>query len=341
MKKERKIIYGVIIGVLSILLLLTLYLLFYFFSMRDVSITKEYVKVNDEDSINFTIKLKDNNYITDASKVTTYVTDMIDYVNVYYDFKSVFSDEVKGKVTVNASATLIGNSVSDNTTVLYNEFYTAEEATYTVDGSVINLADTYKLDFDKQNKTYKSFAEVNNIGMNGYIRYEVTVNYKVYNDLINDYISKTTKLYANMPLGGSTQIELSDKVKDSKMLYKKMPEEQKPLHLVICLELFGASVLFVILIIMVVNQIKTTASKYEKELDKLLDKYKRRIVKLRSVPDLSRKNVVLVKSFDDLNNVSKVKNINFVEIIENKLSVFYINDNDTFYVYNFDSKRVK
>ena len=150
MKKERKIIYGVIIGVLSILLLLTLYLLFYFFSMRDVYITKEYVKVNDEDSINFTIKLKDNNYITDASKVTTYVTDMIDYVNVYYDFKSVFSDEVKGKVTVNASATLIGNSVSDNTSVLYNEFYTAEEATYTVDGSVINLADTYKLDFDKQ-----------------------------------------------------------------------------------------------------------------------------------------------------------------------------------------------
>lgn len=341
MKKEKKIIYGIIIGVLGILLLLTCYLLFYFFNSRDISITKEYVKVNNDDNINFTIKLKDNKYITDSSKVTNYVTDMIDYVNVYYDFKSIFSDQVKGDATVNVSAILVGTSKTDNTTLLYNEFYTADPAKYTVDGSVINLADTYKLDFDAQNKVFKSFEEVNGLDLNGYVKYEVTVNYQVYNDLINNYISKTAKLHVTMPLGGTTQIEVSKPISDSNMIYKKMPDEQKPLHLAICLELFGAICLFVVLLILIINQIKGSISKYEKELDRLLSKYKKRIVKLRSVPDLSNKNVVLVKSFDDLNNVSKIKNINFVEIIDNKLSVFFINDNGTTYVYNFDSKRVK
>ncbi|MCR5483640.1 MAG: hypothetical protein K6E99_04500, partial [Bacilli bacterium] len=68
---------------------------------------------------------------------------------------------------------------------------------------------------------------------------------------------------------------------------------------------------------------------------------KRRIVRLKSLPDLSNRNVVLVKTYKDLENVNEYKNINFVEIIPNKLSVFFITDNGITYVYNLDAKKVK
>lgn len=342
MKRERKIIYGVILGVISVLLLLTVYLLIYFWNMRDISINKEYINVKEDSYIDYTIKLKDNNYITDSSKVTTYVTDMIDYINIYYDYKTNFSDKVSGKVLVSISGVLVGNSKEDNSTVLYNEFLKPEDVNYKVEGGLISLGDSYKLDFNNVNKIFESFKEINKKDLDGYIKYDVTITYEVYSELVKQMVTKKTKLTLDMPLGGTTKIVASEDTKDSEqVIFAKMTDKQKPLYLAICLELFGAAVLFIILILMIINQMKKTVSRYEKELDKLLNKYKRRIVTLKRVPDLSNKTVVLVKNFEDLNNVSKIKNINFVEMIENKLSIFFINDNDITYVYNFDSRKVR
>lgn len=341
MSKNKKIGYSIIIGVLFILFCLTSYLLVYFFINRDISITKEYVNVIDSDSVNYTIKLKDNDYITDSSKVNAYATDMIDYLNIYYKFNSKFSDKVSGEVITKATGTLLGTSRTDSSVVLYNEFYNHEDSDYNINGEIINYNDEYKLNFSEIKKIFDSFEDVNKVDLKGIIRFDVTVRYKVYSELINDYIENAATLSVDIPLETETRIARSNTFEDNRNYYARMPEEQKPLYLAICLELFGALVLFVIIFILILNQMRTSYSKYEKLLDSMLRTRKRKIIRLKSLPDLSNRNVVLVKSFKDLLNVNEYKNVNYVEIIPNKLSVFFITDNGITYVYNFDAKKVK
>ena len=341
MSKNKKLGYSIIIFVLFVLFCLTSYLLIYFFRNRDISISKEYVNVIDSDSINYTIKLKDNDFITDSSKVNAYATDMIDYLNIYYKFNSKFSDKVVGEVEVNAIGYLIGTSKTDSSTVLYNEFYNHKDSDSNINGEIINYNDEYRLNFSEIKKIYDSFVDVNKIDLDGNVKFDVTLKYTVFNELINDYVDNNVTLSINIPLVNETKIECSKTYERNKNFYAKMPDEQKPLYLAICLELFGALVLFVIIFILILNQIKTTSSKYEKILDSMFRNKKRRIVRLKSLPDLSNRNVVLVKSYKDLENVNEYKNINYVEIIPNKLSVFFITDNGITYVYNLDAKKVK
>ncbi len=341
MSKNRKIGYSIIIFVLFVLFCLTSYLLIYFFRNRDISISKEYINVVDSDSINYTIKLKDNDFITDSSKVNAYATDMIDYLNIYYKFNSKFSDKVTGDIEVNAVGTLVGTSMSDSSVVLYNEFYNHKDSDYSMNGEIINYNDEYRLNFSEIKKIFDSFVDVNKIELNGSVKFDVTLKYTVYNDLINDYIKNDVTLSINIPIVNETKIDCSETYENNKNVYAKMPEEQKPLYLAICLELFGALVLFVIIFILIMNQMKVSSSKYEKLLDSMLRNKKRRIVRLKALPDLSNRNVVLVKSYKDLENVNEYKNINYVEIIPTKLSVFFITDNGITYVYNLDAKKVK
>lgn len=340
MSKNKKIFYSVIICILFILFCLTSYLLIYFFSNRDISISREYVNVIDSDSINYTVKLKDNDFITDSSKVKSYATDMIDYLNIYYKFNSKFSDKVNGEITSKVSGTLIGTSKIDDSVVLYNEFYNKEDSNYNLNGEIINFNDEYKLNFSELKKIYESFMDVNKVDLNGVIKFDVTFSYNVDNELINDNIKNTVTLSVNIPIVNETKIECSNTYENSKNYYAKMPEEQKPLYLVICLELFGALVLFVIIFILILNQINATFSKYEKLLDKMLRSKTNRIVRLKALPDMSNRNVVLISSFDEFKNISTYRNINYVEIIPGKLSVFFMTDNGITYVYNFDARKV-
>ncbi len=341
MSKNRKIGYSIIIFVLFVLFCLTSYLLIYFFRNRDISISKEYINVVDSDSINYTIKLKDNDFITDSSKVNAYATDMIDYLNIYYKFNSKFSDKVVGDIEINAVGALVGTSKIDSSVVLYNEFYTHKDSDSNINGEIINYNDEYRLNFSEIKKIYDSFVDVNKVDLNGTVKFEVTLKYTVYNELINGYVDNTVTLNINIPIVNETKIECSNTYERNKNFYAKMPDEQKPLFLAICLELFGALVLFVIIFILIINQIKATSSKYEKLLDSMLRNKKRRIVRLKALPDLSNRNVVLVKSYKDLENVNEYKNINYVEIIPNQLSVYFITDNGINYVYNLDAKKVK
>ena len=340
MSKNKKIFYSVIICILFILFCLTSYLLIYFFSNRDISISREYVNVIDSDSINYTVKLKDNDFITDSSKVKSYATDMIDYLNIYYKFNSKFSDKVNGEITSKVTGTLIGTSKMDDSVVLYNEFYNKEDSNYNLNGEIINFNDEYKLNFSELKKIYESFMDVNKVDLNGVVKFDVTFSYNVDNELIDDNIKNTVTLSVSIPIVNETKIECSNTYENSKNYYAKMPEEQKPLYLVICLELFGALVLFVIIFILILNQINATYSKYEKLLDKMLRSKTNRIVRLKALPDMSNRNVVLISSFDEFKNISTYRNINYVDIIPGKLSVFFMTDNGITYVYNFDARKV-
>ena len=80
--------------------------------------------------------------------------------------------------------------------------------------------------------------------------------------------------------------------------------------------------------------------KYEKLLDKMLRSKTNRIVRLKALPDMSNRNVVLISSFDEFKNISTYRNINYVDIIPGKLSVFFMTDNGITYVYNFDARKV-
>jgi hypothetical protein len=341
MSKNKKIVYSIIIFILFVLFCLTSYLLIYFFRNRDISISREYVNVIDSDSINYTIKLKDNDFITDSSKVSAYATDMIDYLNIYYKFNSKFSDKISGDIDISAVGTLVGTSKTDSSVVLYNEFFNNKDSDYDISGEIINYNDEYRLNFSDIKKIYDSFIDVNKVDLNGIIKFDVTLKYNVYNELINSYVKNSVTLSVNIPLEAETKIECSKTYERNKNFYAKMPKEQKPLYLAICLELFGAIVLFVIIFILIINQMKSQYSKYEKLLDQMLRNRKKRIVRLKALPDLSNRNVVLVKSFKDLEKVNVYKNINYVEIIPNKLSVFFITDNGITYVYNLDAKKVK
>ena len=103
----------------------------------------------------------------------------------------------------------------------------------------------------------------------------------------------------------------------------------------ICLELLSSIILFTLIIILLLRNILKTKNSFDYRLEKILRKYDKNIVNVRSFPRIDNKKITFVSSFKELLNASKESKcpINYLDIKNHHEATFIIMLSDLTYVY--------
>lgn len=333
MKKPKTYIY-ITICAISIFLAI----IFFLASNSKTVYSMNYKETGD---IKYKVYLKDNNYYDNSflGENMRYISDLIDYIDIEYDYDLLTSNKFKITNTSSIDAKII---IKENNKVLYDKNISLEEPQtnkYNIDNIHINK--NVRIDYQKYNNIVQELLKEYDISNNVANVLEVELN------IINDYdiekipvldIDKKS-LKIQIPLLKNT-IEINNKEYDNINSKKEVKYTvNKEINNYI---LLGISILFLIisliLFIIIFISIKTNnfyKHQYKKLLNNILKKYNKNIVDVKDIPDMRGFDVYDVTSFEELLDSSKIFNkpIMHLEIEKNKTNLFFVEDNNEIYEY--------
>lgn len=322
-KKNRTILYYNLIFILVILIGVSSFFLAYFYNLIDEDIRIQDVTVVENSEMNFSVKEKNRDVFTHNK--ANYSLKDIDIINTYFNYSITFSEEVTGSYNYS----IIGYKEINGEEV---EFYKSDNYQYEVTGHIINLSSSFDI----------KDIERNMLGSSK-LKYIVKINYSLFNDYLGRSFVKSDSLNIEIPNMEETIIKTSDRVNNKKVIFSEYKDDDNELYLVVTLEFLGAIIMFILLIILILRTINKENDPYQMTLDHILKKYEKQIVTLKSVPDLSKMDVLFVSDFKDLVDVSYNLDqvINYTEVVKNKASVFVVFNKQVAYVYKLTRQHIK
>lgn len=324
----------IIVIFLLLLIGATSFLGFYFFNMRDLDFMLGKLKINETSNVSYNVNLKDEDYRKD-NRTESYITNLIKKVNTSFNYNVAFNENVVGDYSYTISGRL--ETIDKNGNVLVNKnIYSNEGIKNNIDGKVLNLSSSFEIKFDEYKKMYDDLVHEYNIDLDGNIVFDIKIVYDVFNEKIAKDVVGDEILTVKIPLGKeTTKIEIPDEIFIKRVEYSDAKNEFSSIYFIISMEFFGASVLFILVLVLIVKSFYGNLSNYERELSKIVNKYKGRLVKIRELPDLSKCNVLFVDDIEELDDaaINIMSPINYVEVIKNCESVFMVFKDNQAYVY--------
>ena len=322
-KKNRTILYYNLIFILIILIGISSFFLAYFYNLIDEDLRMQDVSVVENSEMNFSVKEKGKEVFTHNKD--TYNLSDIDTINTYFNYSITFSEEVTGSYSYN----IVGYREVNGEDV---EIYKSNNYKYEVTGHIINLSSSFDI----------KDIPTNIVGASN-LKYVVKINYSLFNDYLGRSFVKSDSLNITIPNMNETTIKTSDKVSNKKIVFSETKDDDNELYLVITLEFMGAIIMFILLILLILRTINKENDPYQMTIDHILKKYEKQIVKLKSIPDLAKMDVLFVSDFKDLvdasYNLDQV--INYTEVIKNKASIFVVFNKHVAYVYKINRQHIK
>lgn len=322
-KKNRTILYYNLIFILIILIGISSFFLAYFYNLIDEDLRMQDVSVVENSEMNFSVKEKGKDVFTHNKD--TYNLSDIDTINTYFNYSITFSEEVTGSYSYN----IVGYREVNGEDV---EIYKSNNYQYEVTGHIINLSSSFDI----------KDIPTNIVGASN-LKYVVKINYSLFNDYLGRSFVKSDSLNITIPNMNETTIKTSDKVSNKKIVFSETKDDDNELYLVITLEFMGAIIMFILLILLILRTINKENDPYQMTIDHILKKYEKQIVKLKSIPDLAKMDVLFVSDFKDLvdasYNLDQV--INYTEVIKNKASIFVVFNKHVAYVYKINRQHIK
>lgn len=339
--KKKGAFKTIIIIFLLFLIGITSFLGFYFYNMRDLDFLLGKLKISETSSVSYTVNLQDEDYFKD-NRTDSYITNLIKSVKPSFNYNVAFNENVVGDYSYSITGRL--ETVDSKGSVLVNRnVYSNAGITNNINGKVINLSSSFDIKFDDYKKMYDELVREYDIALEGNLVYDIKIIYDVFNeDIAKDVVGEKI-LTVKIPLSKeTTKINIPDETTIKRIEYSDASSEYSSIYFIISMEFFGATLLFILVLIMIIRVFYGNISEYEKEISRIVSKYKGRIVKIRELPDLSKCEVLFVDDIESLDDASIniMSPINYVEVIKDCESVFIVFKDKIAYVYKV-SKNIK
>ena len=330
--KKRIIVHIIFIVVLIVLANISLYYFIYFDDIRKNANYSTELYVNEKSNITYNIQTPDNNYYN-YKNVDNYDINQINSVDTFYNYSITFDKTVEGEYTYYIKGYLY------DTTEKIKEIYLSEEHKYNVENK--NVITVNQL----LNINIKNILKDNNISgmILPNLKYEMVVNYHVFNTTINKYISSSKTIEIDIPLINNHTIVISPYEEKGYKEFSNSISNNNKTYLIICLEFLGSIILYVLCIAYLIENIYPKTYVYDKELSAIKYKYKKYIVDIDFVPNLSKKEIEFVDDMNILVKYSKLYHvpIDCISVVEHKETVFAVIYDKKAYVYKLSVKRRK
>lgn len=307
-----------------ILLLLTFVSAFFisFFYNFD---SNKYIK-----KMNARIEYTTNYKLVNKDKTTSFISlNDLDKLSVLYNYSMILNI----KSTIKDNYKIIGKLViSDGEKELFiEELFNTDIIPTNVNGSVLNIKETKEINFSEDYLEYlKAIENEYYKGKKARIDYVLVNDIKMYNNYLSKNITKNDDVILSIDLNNGTINPVNENKNET--IYGRIDINT---CYAICLELLSSIILFTLIIILLLRNILRTKNSFDYRLEKILRKYDKNIVNVKSFPRIDNKKITFVSSFKELLNASKESKcpINYLDIKNHHEATFIIMLSDLTYVY--------
>jgi hypothetical protein len=306
--------------------------------------TKTKVRVQYEDNSDVYYKV---NYIDDSfdSVNNKYISNMVDTIDITYDYKNVISEYVNGFYRYSVDALLITYEDNVNDSLWEREYELVGENTVVLDANNINsikILDSFSIDFNRFKDEIDEFLNNNNLDMKlqGYLKVRINIFESLkFGSLENKYDDNKV-ITVGIPLTSDTfKIDVNNIGSKNNCYEFTSNRTMNIVFLVIGVFFVSLALTLLVFVIRQFNIIRGMENEYHKTLKKILSKYDKNIVKVNRFYANKKYNMIYVDSIEELMDVSNKKNkmISFKEIKRGYESLFVIIDEDDAWIYKFKS----
>lgn len=302
------------------------------------------VSYNIEQKPTHKVNILDNNYIDENSLNLNenYITNLVSSIDL--DFNYIYEATKNGNYNYDydVKATIFGEyqgSVENQNKNFWTKEYTLLDKVdkYINNTNSISISETVKLDFQKYNNEVLNFKKDLNVPINAYL--EVVMNIYVDGEADgNKIIDKKVQKFI-IPLN-QVIFSITNEAKVNDYQEITHTEDDRSINMV----KFDIGILMIVYSITILaltfKMIFKTKTKFDSELERILKSYGDIIIEIASAINLDGKELVFVKSFNemlDLEDELRIP-INFIQTEKNEGKFFIIN-NDICYMWVLEDEQ--
>lgn len=327
---------------INIFLLAVSILLFIYSIVMSFSITKnEVITYTEKSDIDYKVYLKQNEFYETPylKKGMVYIANLIDKIQINYNYNFVVSKNSEIDVTNKIVAKLIIASQSNSNIFYEKEYDLTPEAIDTMNNTnTYTLSKDIDIDYAYYNNLANKFKSNYAVNTTSYLEVylKVTENSKETNSYI---LRNNSKTILTIPLSEQEiNIGLNNQnINDEKQIVQESKFLVKDFRFIILAII--SIILVVIETIKLVKKLifisKKRTSNYDKFIKRILRGYDRIIVNVETVPNLNKYNIIKVANIQELIDVrDNVKEpINYYIVEEHQEAKFFVINNDDLYLY--------
>ena len=151
MKNNKVALYYALMIVLLVLIGVSSFFFNYFYDMRNEDLSIENMKINESNKMGYNVKSFDNDFFKTNEDDSSFVLSLIDNINTYFNVSTTFSSPVEGEYSYFVTGNII---MKQGEEVVKNEIYKSDINKYLINGSVINLSNSFDIDVYSILKSY-------------------------------------------------------------------------------------------------------------------------------------------------------------------------------------------
>ena len=330
---KRRVMYILFIIILLVLANISLYFYIFFDNVRKNNDYMTSLVLNEKSSVTYNMETEDKKYYN-SKNLDEYNVNSINNIDTFFNYNLTFDKTVEGDYSYYVRG-LLFDSASE-----MKEIYRSNDNKLKLDNKNVILINQL------QNINIKDIIK-NNSEMSKYndaiIKYEMVITYHVYNKDINKFISNSKTIEIDIPITSGKYLVVSPSEEKNYKEYSNTIKKDNNTYLLVCMEFLGSVLLYILCIAYLIERMNPSEDIFDSELEKLLKKYKKYIVKLTFLPDLSYKDITFVEDVDTLVKISLKLHIpiDYVEILKHKESIFAVIHDEEAFVYKVSIKKRK
>lgn len=339
-KKKKKII---------LLWIICLSIFFWFlFVLLGTNLIIKSLKVNgseklyfvEKGDVNYLVCLKDNNFFEDQclNSNMSYVASLINNISLNFNYQFNGNiDDLINNVDYQVNAKLIIENIDTKAKYYEKEFELVSKTDDIVsnNGTLYDLNKNINIDYEYFNNIANSFKSQYGVNSQSYLEVYLNINkYSSYQD-----IPKSSLIFVKIPLSQKA-IEIKFNTHNlnnsiDKSISSKSLIINGYFKFIIGVFLLLFSFVFLVVIVMIINNYRKKVSKYNKFINKILREYDRLIVETSTIPNYEDYNVLIINSFNELVDVrdNLRSPIMYCDVLSEKESLFYIINGNNLYLY--------
>ncbi len=339
-KKKKKI---------KLLWIICLSIFFWFlFVLLGTNLIIKSLKVNgseklyfvEKGDVNYLVCLKDNNFFEDQclNSNMSYVASLINNISLNFNYQFNGNiDDLINNVDYQVNAKLIIENIDTKAKYYEKEFELVSKTDDIVsnNGTLYDLNKNINVDYEYFNNIANSFKSQYGVNSQSYLEVYLNINkYSSYQD-----IPKSSLISVKIPLSQKA-IEIKFNTHNlnnsiDKSISSKSLIINGYFKFIIGVFLLLFSFVFLVVIVMIINNYRKKVSKYNKFINKILREYDRLIVETSTIPNYEDYNVLIINSFNELVDVrdNLRSPIMYCDVLSEKESLFYIINGNNLYLY--------
>lgn len=343
MKKENKFLQaGKYIFYLFIAIVFSLFSLYYF-KMGLKNTYQEEVSYKSSSNVSYKVYLLENDYFDEPylGMNRTYISSLINYIDINFNYNLNFSNFVSGKYTYYIKGIIAADKVKDDDSSYWSKSYILKEpVTISYDNqNSFNIDTNVKVDYQKYNTILNEFRKDYGISFDGAFKVQLVIESESNATNIKESIPVDSLIEVRVPLTQQVidlSIDLSNNDNEGEVS-ETIVNNTSSNYVFLGLGILFMSVTLCLLwlIFRYIIFIYLSKSEYSKTLKKILSTYDSVIVNVSNLPNLNDLKVIEVNTFSELIDAnSEVRMpINYYEEVADCKSVFVLVSTNMAWVY--------